>query len=390
VHAAVDSPRPTADTGCVSLADELAAIGRRALPREEYYREVAARLRRVLDCDALCWHTLDPETLLMTSDAPEELIASGIFTVETAPRAGEALVTAEYMGDGINTFAGLARRRSPVGILSEATRGHPERSVRYRELLAPSGIPFELRAAFVSRGRAWGAVQAIRRDDKRDFTRVDAVALARVTGVIGEGIRTSLRFDAARESRGAAAPGMVILTRTGDIELITPPARELLAALRSPALAGREEVVPTALASLAEHARRSARDGVAHADVVAVPSGLGWITLHASLPDGGSDGRVAIVVERSASERATALRLETYGVTEREREVAVLLAQGLTNPDIAQRLVLSPYTVQDHIKSLFEKTGVGSRQELVARVFLDDYLPQIAQRTALTSSGSFV
>jgi DNA-binding CsgD family transcriptional regulator len=233
-------------------------------------------------------------------------------------------------------------------------------------------------------------VQAIRRDDKRDFTRADAAALARVTGLIGEGIRTSLRFDAAREPRGAAAPGMVILTRAGDIELITPPARELLAALRSPALAGREEMVPTALASLAEHARRAARDGVAHADVVAVPSALGWITLHASLPDGGSDGRVAIVVERSASERATALRLETYGVTEREREVAVLLAQGLTNPDIAQRLVLSPYTVQDHIKSLFEKTGVGSRQELVARIFLDDYLPQIAQRAALTSSGSFV
>jgi DNA-binding CsgD family transcriptional regulator len=389
VHAAVDSQRPTADTGRVSLADELAVIGRRALPREEYYREVAARLRRVLDCDALCWHTLDPETLLMTSDAPEELIASGIFSVETASAAGEALVAAEYMGDGINTFAGLVRRRAPVGVLSEATRGHPERSVRYRDLLEPSGIPFELRAAFVSRGRAWGAVQAIRRDDKRDFTRADAAALARVTGVIGEGIRTSLRFDAARESR-AAAPGMVILTRAGDIELLTPPARELLAALRSPALAGREETVPTALASLAEHARRAARAGVAHADVVAVPSALGWITLHASLPDGGPGGRVAIVVERSASERATALRLETYGVTEREREVAVLLAQGLTNPDIAQQLVLSPYTVQDHIKSLFEKTGVSSRQELVARVFLDDYLPQIAQRAALTSSGSFV
>jgi len=83
------------------------------------------------------------------------------------------------------------------------------------------------------------------------------------------------------------------------------------------------------------------------------------------------------------------LRLETHGVTEREREVAVLLAQGLSNPDIAGRLMLSPYTVQDHIKSLFEKTGVASRQEFVARVFLDDYLPRIARGSALTSGGSF-
>jgi hypothetical protein len=47
------------------------------------------------------------------------------------------------------------------------------------------------------------------------------------------------------------------------------------------------------------------------------------------------------------------------------------------------------YAVKDHIKNLFEKTGVGSRQELVARIFLDDYMPQIARRAPLTSTGAF-
>ena len=51
---------------------------------------------------------------------------------------------------------------------------------------------------------------------------------------------------------------------------------------------------------------------------------------------------------------------------------------------------MSPYTVQDHIKSLFEKTGVSSRQELVARIFLDDYLPQLVQQAPLGSAGGFV
>ena len=45
--------------------------------------------------------------------------------------------------------------------------------------------------------------------------------------------------------------------------------------------------------------------------------------------------------------------------------------------------------LQGHIKSLFEKTGVSSRQELVARIFLDDYLPQLTRRTPLTSDGGF-
>jgi hypothetical protein len=51
--------------------------------------------------------------------------------------------------------------------------------------------------------------------------------------------------------------------------------------------------------------------------------------------------------------------------------------------------VLSPFTVQDHVKSLFEKTGVSSRQELTARIFLDDYLPELVQRTDLAANGGF-
>jgi DNA-binding NarL/FixJ family response regulator len=96
-----------------------------------------------------------------------------------------------------------------------------------------------------------------------------------------------------------------------------------------------------------------------------------------------------VVLEHAATAHATALRLEAYGVTRREREVALLLAQGHSNPEIAEALVLSLYTVQDHVKSLFEKTGVGSRRELVARVFLDDYLPRIAERAPLSAAGAF-
>jgi DNA-binding CsgD family transcriptional regulator len=367
------------------LIDDVALLGRRALPREQYFGEVAARLRRVIDCDATCWHTLDPQTGLMTSDAPQELISEGVFTPETAAEAGAGIVASEYFVSDVNTFASLAARRVPVGILSQQTKGRPERSARYRDVLAPSGIPFELRAAFVNRGRCWGAVHIARREHRPDFTADDAAALASITATIADGIRTSIRFDAARQTKDGNAPGLVVLSASNDVELITPPAQELLAAMRSPALA----TVPTPVLALAGFTRRRSHDPDRQPDTVAVPTPSGWITLHASLPEGGADGRVAIVLERTASPQTTAIRLETHGVTPREREIATLLAHGLTNPEIATRLVLSPYTVQDHIKNLFEKTSVSSRQELVARIFLDDYLPQLAQRTPLTSSGGF-
>jgi DNA-binding CsgD family transcriptional regulator len=368
------------------LVDDVAALGRRGLPREQYFGEVAARLRRVIDFDASCWHTLDPQTRLMTSEAPQDLIDAGVFTPETAPRAGAVMVASEYFVEDVNTFASLASRRTPVAILSHTTGGHPERSVRYRDLLAPAGIPHELRAAFVSRGRCWGAVHIARREDTQDFTAEDADALATITGAIADGIRSSLRFDAARRAQDGTPPGLVVLNRANDVELITRPAQELLATMRSRPV-GQE--LPTPLLALAAFARRRRHDPHGPPDVVAVPTSSGWITLHASLPEGRADGQVAIVLERAASPEATALRLEAHGVTPREREIATLLARGLTNPEIAEALVLSPYTVQDHTKSLFEKTGVASRQELVARIFLDDYMPQLAQRASLTSTGGF-
>jgi DNA-binding CsgD family transcriptional regulator len=366
------------------LRDEIVLLGGRGLPRDEYFAELAPRLRRVIDNDASCWHTLDPHTRLLTSDAPAELIERGIYTAETAAAAGELLVRSEYLVPDSNTFAELAARRVPVGILAQVTRGRPERSVRYRDLLEPSGIPHELRAAFVIRGRVWGAVHIARREQSGAFTQRDADALARVAGAIANGIRASLRFDAARRGSGNEAPGLIVVDAANTVELITPPARALLDALGSDVLAYADGALPATVLALASHVRST---GVG-SNVVTVPSPSGWITLHASQPSAG-DGRVAIVIEPASGPRSATLRLEINGVTSREREIATLLASGLGNAEIATTLVISPHTVADHIKSLFEKVGVASRQELVARVFLDEYLPEVVQRTPLTSRGRF-
>jgi DNA-binding CsgD family transcriptional regulator len=67
-----------------------------------------------------------------------------------------------------------------------------------------------------------------------------------------------------------------------------------------------------------------------------------------------------------------------YGLTLRERQVTELVAQGLSTGEIAARLHLSAYTVQDHLKSIFDKTGTGSRGDLVARLFFDHYAPRLS------------
>src|SRR6478672_2571976 len=107
------------------IMDEIAVLAARGLPREQLFRELAPRLRKVIDSDATCWHTLDPYTRLMTSDAPDELIDHGIFTPETAVQGGELMVRSEYLIEDFNTFASLAGRRVPVASLERATRAGP-------------------------------------------------------------------------------------------------------------------------------------------------------------------------------------------------------------------------------------------------------------------------
>ena len=56
---------------------------------------------------------------------------------------------------------------------------------------------------------------------------------------------------------------------------------------------------------------------------------------------------------------------------------------------ISQRLHISEHTVQDHLKSIFDKTGVRSRRELVATVFRQRYLPGMKAGDARSPSGYF-
>ncbi|HWI04622.1 MAG TPA: helix-turn-helix transcriptional regulator, partial [Acidimicrobiales bacterium] len=99
-----------------------------------------------------------------------------------------------------------------------------------------------------------------------------------------------------------------------------------------------------------------------------------WLVLHAScLAGGAADGAVAVVVEPAKSTDIAPIIIEAYGLSPRERDVVRAIARGSSTPDIAAELYLSPHTVRDYIKSVFEKVGVSSRGELIAKLFAEHY-----------------
>jgi DNA-binding CsgD family transcriptional regulator len=70
---------------------------------------------------------------------------------------------------------------------------------------------------------------------------------------------------------------------------------------------------------------------------------------------------------QAGGEAVTAVAGEESGwqrLTSAERVVSLLVAQGLSNPQIAGRLFISRHTVEAHLKHIFLKLGIGSRVEL--------------------------
>jgi DNA-binding CsgD family transcriptional regulator len=107
--------------------------------------------------------------------------------------------------------------------------------------------------------------------------------------------------------------------------------------------------------------------GVAVRTRVPTRSG-GWLVLHGSLLNEGKRRRIAMIVEPALPAEVIPLRMQAYRLTPREIEIADLVLQGRSTDEIAAALFIAPYTVQDHLKSIFGKVGVSSRRQLVSHL----------------------
>jgi DNA-binding CsgD family transcriptional regulator len=147
-----------------------------------------------------------------------------------------------------------------------------------------------------------------------------------------------------------------------------------------------KERLPSAVLAVARRTLRTAGgvDAPGEIALARVLSRTGrWIVLHgASLVSDGSR-RAAVIIEPAHPARISPLLMAAYGLSEREQDVTGLVLQGDSTADIAERLHLSAHTVQHHLKSVFEKTQVHSRRELLGKVFFAFYEPRCA-----TTSGA--
>jgi DNA-binding CsgD family transcriptional regulator len=352
------------------LRNDLVSLAHRCHDVREYSLGAARIVGRAVPFDGVCVLTLDPATLLPTA----EVVENGL-----PPAAMARMAEIEFGERDFNKFASLAGAQRRAAGLGEATGGDLDRSLRHREVRRPSGFGDELRAALVSDSATWGGITLLREADRDDFTSADSALLAALSPEIAEGLRRAIVRGAvaAVEPGETESAGVVLLENDNSIALANPAAEAWLGELVGDAAPGaRPPGVVTAVASRARNA--AAGRAVKHARArVRTPSGI-WLLVHGSMLGDGPDARTVVILEPARAPELAPLVADAYGLTERERAVTQLVAQGLGTSAIAERLSLSPWTVQDHLKMIFEKTGTGTRGELVARLFFEHCAPRLA------------
>ncbi|MBE2315775.1 helix-turn-helix transcriptional regulator [Solirubrobacter sp. CPCC 204708] len=350
--------------------ERIAALAGAGLDLVSLWRESADVIRSVVPYHlAPCWFTLDPASLLVTSHFNEYM-----------PVLPPELLARECYPDDVNRLADIARSRRGASTLHEATGGDPSTSARWRanrELGADQELIVALRTAS---GAAWGGLGLYREPGAPMFGDDEVEFASAISAPLADGARRALLLGEALDPEGPEAPGLVVLTADWELESATPGVEQWLADL--PEGNWDAGALPSAVLTVAAQALRST-DGSEAPGEIAVARVLSrsgrWLILHGAVLQGGGQRRAAVIVEPAHPARIGPLLMSAYGLSDREQDVTRLVLQGESTAAIADRLVLSPHTVQQHLKSIFEKTGVRSRRDLVGKVFFSYYEPRIRE-----------
>lgn len=345
---------------------------------------VADAVGRAVPHDGALWLGVDPATLLAT--APGRV--TGLEASSCTP-----FWNREFQVQDAILYRDLAREPVPVATLHSATGGHPVRSARYRELLAPHGYHDELRAVFRHGGRPAGLLGLYREPchclfDDDDVALVHAVAPTVAAALV--------RFSAmkARWDPTLSTPGLLLFGPDDHLISANTEAQRWLSeligfgGLPAPADGARDWVeavlagegfdltTPAALCALVARTRAvaiGAEPGPARLRLRGHNDR--WLVLHGSCLAGQAPdlATVAIVIEPAKSAEIAPILIDAYALTPRELDVVLGIARGLSTAELAAALFISVHTVRDYVKSVFEKVSVTSRGELVAKLFAEHY-----------------
>ena len=350
------------DRGLQAIA-EVASSG---LDLVSLWREVTPLLgANIPHFQTPCFFTVDPTSLLTTSHFQEGF---GEIPAEWLAR--------EFEAPDFNSMTEVLRSRSGVGTLHDATAGQPQRAAKYHEEMQPFGCEQELSFALRSaRSESWGAVSLYRERGQPLFAEHEQAFAAAAGRVLADGVRFALLLGQGTEPDLPHPPGVLVLDEGLHVVSATPAATAWLASLN-----GSVDKLPTVVLTAAGAALARQGEVLAHAR----SDHAGWIVVHGSRL--APSRQVAVVLNVADAAHLVPLLLRAYGLTNRERDLVHHVLTGAPTTVIARRLAIAEDTVQQHLSSVFAKTGTRSRGELAGLLFRRHYGPRVRDNETRTTA----
>lgn len=307
-------------------------------------------LRSTTPFDSYAWLLTDPET---------EVGASPVADVPCLPELPR-LIRLKYATQ-VNRWTAMSR---PVERLHAVTGGRLEQSQLWSELLVEHEVTDLASVVFRDRFGCWSFLDLWRTAGV--FTEREARLLeAHVDTVTAALRRCTLRTFSRSTPRDTAPPrnGPIVLMLSDQLEVRaqTAETERLLRTLVPPE--GNRPAVPAGAYNVAAQLLAVEAGIGAHPPTARVHLGDGhWLTLRAAR----MDDDIAVTIETASPVERLDLYGRSAGLSVRETELLDLLVAGNDTRAIAKGMFVSEHTVQDHLKSIFSKTGAGSRRELLA------------------------
>lgn len=332
-------------------------LGSASATSPDYRSSLLSLLREAVPFDAGCCTHVDPKTLLST----------GAVTEDNVEAIHPHLFRNEYGEEDVNAYDELVHAGIPVATLCEATGGQPERSARYREVLLPAGFRDELRAALLYNGACWGFLTLYRSTGQPVFSAEEREFIASAAPGIASCLRAySLALPGADAAwtEDSDEPGIAILSEQLALLFSNAAADRWIGKLRAWERIG-SDTLPRPLRAVGTRALHAPAAASAAKACIRMPDGP-YLAIRASRLH-GSNGEIQLAVSFEPARPSDMLPIiaEAYRLTEREQQLLEGVIRGLSTKELAASLHISAYTVQDHLKSIFAKTAVASRRELI-------------------------
>ena len=332
-------------------------------------RQVLAILREVIDFDAYVWLLTDPVTTVG---------AAPLADVPCLPEL-PALIKAKY-ATPVNRWTALRHPAAPVGRLYDAVDGDLARSLVWREVMSRYAVGDVASVVFADQFGCWGFLDLWRTAAREPFSAANAAFLASAAAPLTTALRRcQARTFVAAAPEGRPSPGPVVLMLDDDLRITsrTAASQDWLDLLLPPQ--PDERAIPASVYNVAAQllAAEAGIDDHPASTRVHLASGF-WLILRAArlaadepAPGPGPGGRGAATIVVTIEEASAAGRLDlfarAFGLTGREQELLGLLATGSDTRAMARQMALSEHTIQDHLKSIFTKTGARDRVTVLSR-----------------------